>query len=52
MCLISCFTVLIRIINLETLVPPPVDPAQAPITMIASSIDFENCGHKSKSAVA
>jgi hypothetical protein len=38
-------------IILDTLKPPPVEPAQAPTNMRHTSIVFENDGHLSKSAV-
>ena len=36
----------------DTLIPPPVLPAQAPINMSSTRIDWENDGHRLKSAVA
>ena len=35
-----------------TLMPPPVDPAQAPTTIRHSRMVLEKLGHKSKSVVA
>ena len=46
------FAVLISISTRETLKPPPVEPAHAPINISSISITFENSGQASKSAVA
>ena len=37
---------------LETLIPPPVLPALAPINIRITSISFESCGQLLKSVVA
>ena len=36
----------------ETLRPPPVDPAQAPMTMSSTRVCLENSGQRLKSTVA
>ena len=48
----SFLAFLIRIIILENLNPPPVDPAQAPIQVRRNISVLENCGHTLKSKVA
>ena len=42
---------LARIMILETLIPPPVLPAHAPMNIARSRMLFENIGHASKSAL-
>lgn len=44
---ISCLIDLIRMTKRHTLIPPPVDPALAPMNMIASSMVFDSSGHSS-----
>ena len=39
-------------ITLETLKPPPVEPAQAPMIIRRTSVCLENSGQTSKSTVA
>ena len=46
------FTDLSRIKTRDTLIPPPVLPAQAPINIKSTIIVLESCGHLSKSTVA
>ena len=41
-----------RISPRETLKPPPVEPAQAPMIMSSTSVCLENSGQKLKSTVA
>ena len=38
--------------SLETFMPPPVEPALAPMTIRHSSMVLEKLGHRSKSVVA
>ncbi len=40
-----------RMIILDTFMPPPVLPAQAPMNIISTMIVLESSGHMSKSAV-
>ena len=40
-----------RIRSLDTLIPPPVEPAEAPITITRSRTHLESSGHLLKSAV-
>jgi len=48
----SFFAFLPKIISLETLMPPPVLPAQAPINIIITKMTFEKLGQRSKFSVA
>ena len=48
---ISFFRCLNRIISRETLMPPPVELAQAPTSMRTTSKNRDNSGHISKFAV-
>ena len=49
---ISWAELLKKIIMRETLSPPPVLPAEAPMSMTSISMLLENAGHSVKSAVA
>ena len=49
--LISCLMLFKRIIRRDTLIPPPVDPAQAPTTIRERRMALENSGHRFQSAV-
>ena len=49
--LVSCLMLLSRIISRETLIPPPVEPAQAPTTISESRTVLESSGHRFQSAV-
>ena len=43
----TCFFMLFNIINnRETLIPPPVDPAHAPITIRHNNIVLDSSGHR------
>lgn len=45
------FTVFKRIRIRETLIPPPVEPAQAPMNISITRIHFDSSGQRSKSVV-
>ena len=52
MCFSSFFAIFPRISSRETLMPPPVEPAQAPQNMRQTRMTCEKSGQWLKSAVA
>ena len=51
-CLISATKDFTRISTLDTFMPPPVEPAQAPTIISKTNRCLENSGQSSKSTVA
>ena len=49
---ISAANDLTQITTREILMPPPVEPAQLPMSMSSSSTSWESTGHWAKSTVA